>query len=341
MNDKTINVLITTRFSDEILERFKAVSPNIKIRVQPAEKEKDIPNRAWQQADVLYTTFFLPPATIKSNITWVHSHFAGIDHLLEDPFVKAHPDIVLTNSSGIHVAKIGEYAVGMILALGHRIPAMLHHQANNEWPRNRFSIFMAQELNKSTVGILGYGRLGREVARLCKAFGATVLATKRDIRQPDSTKYTLPGKGDPEGEIADRLYPTEATAFMLKECDFVVITLPLTEKTRYSFGAEMLEAMKPTAFLVNVGRGEIVQEDALLAALQNERIAGAAFDVFAAEPLPPDHPLWQAPNLIISPHISGNMRDYKEKAAAVFEENLRRFIEKRSLMNVVNRELGY
>jgi phosphoglycerate dehydrogenase-like enzyme len=128
---------------------------------------------------------------------------------------------------------------------------------------------------------------------------------------------------------------------MVKDCDFVVITLPLTETTRNSVGRHIFEAMKPTAFLINVGRGGIVDEEALLAALQDKQIAGAAFDVFAEEPLPPEHPLWKAPNLIISPHIAGNMPGYDEKAALVFEENLRRYLEKRPLLNLVDRTRGY
>ncbi len=337
----TINVLITIKFHDDILDRFRAVSPQIKLRVHPADKAKDVPNKAWQQAEVLYTTNLLPPTTLNTDIKWVHSFFAGVDLLLNDPLTTANPDLIITTSSGIHVTKIGEYVVGMILALGHRIPTMIQHQTQSNWSEDRFSIFLAQELSKSTVGILGYGRIGREVARLCRAFGATVLATKRDVKHPIDDRYTLPGTGDPEGEICDRLYPPEATAFMIKECDFVVLTLPLTKQTRHSFDQRLFDAMKPTAFLINVGRGGIVDEAALLTALQAGRIAGAAFDVFEDEPLPSDHPLWKAPNMVISPHISGNMRDYHQKAAAVFEENLKRYVENRPLMNIVNRKLGY
>ncbi len=338
---ESINVLITHKLSDDVLHSFRAVSPSIKLRVHPAEKAKDIPHRVWAQADVVYTTWWLPPATLETPIKWIHSHFAGIDHLLEDPFIKANPDIIITTSSGIHVSKIGEYVLGMILALGHRLPTMLEHQARGEWSSERYRIFMPQELSKSTVGIMGYGRLGREISRLCKCFGATVLATKRNVMHPEDDDYTLPGTGDPDCEQVDRLYPPEATGFMLKECDFVIITLPLTASTRNFFGKDLIEAMKPSAYLINVGRGAIVDEVALLEALQNERIAGAAFDVFAEEPLPSDHPLWKAPNTIISPHISGNMHDYREKAGVVFEENLRRYVEGQTLMNVVSREQGY
>lgn len=336
-----LEVLVTPKLDESTLDRLRQISPQVKLRVHVADKGKDVPSRAWGNVDVLFTGSALPPSSTKTNIRWIHSLFAGVDAILEDPFIKANPDIIITNSSGIHVSNIGEYALGMILTLGHRFPRMAQAQTRVEWSEERFKLFMPQELSKSTVGIMGYGRIGREIARLCKAFGATVLATKRNVKKPIDGRYTLAGTGDANGEMYDRLYPPEASGFMIKECDFVVITLPITDRTRMSFGKALFAAMKPSAYLINVGRGGIVDENELLAALQEGRIAGAAFDVFAAEPLPHDHPLWKAPNMIITPHIAGNMADYREKATEVFEENLRRYLEKQPLQNIVSRELGY
>lgn len=338
---EAIQVLSTVKLDDETIERLQALSPALKIKVYPEDKTKEVPSKAWEQADIVFTASHLPPATVKTPIKWIHSLYAGVDHMLQDPFIVANPDIIITSSSGIHVSKIGELAVAFILALGHSIPLMLKHQATATWSEERHTIFMPRELSKSTVGILGYGRLGREIARLCKAFGATILATKRDLMKPANHGYTLPDTGDPEGELFDRLYPSEATAFMVKDCDFVVITLPLTEGTRGLFGQRMFDAMKRTAYLINLGRGGVVDEQALLAALQNGKLAGAAFDVFAQEPLPAESPLWKAPNMIISPHIGGLMPDYREKSTVIFEENLKLFLEKKPLMNVVDRAQGY
>jgi phosphoglycerate dehydrogenase-like enzyme len=128
---------------------------------------------------------------------------------------------------------------------------------------------------------------------------------------------------------------------MVRECDFVVLTVPLTESTRHMVGAEVFEAMKPTAYLINVSRGGVVDEAALLKALHTGRIAGAGMDVFAAEPLPEDSPLWKEPNLVISPHISGNTWDYDDKAVQVFITNLRRYIARKDLLNLVDRTRGY
>ncbi len=341
---KTIEVVVTLgtmHLNEAIQDQIRAVSPAIKLRVYEAEKEKDIPNKAWVNADVIFTGAFLPPTTINTDVKWIHSIFSGVENLLQDPFLEANPQIILTNSSGLHSAKIGEYVVGMILALGHRLPLMMQHQTHQDWSDKRYSLFLAQELSRSTVGILGYGRIGREIARLCKAFGATVLATKRDVMHPIDERYNIEGRGDPSAEQVDRLYPPEATGFMIKVCDFVVVTLPLTEQTRGFFGARLMEMMKPTAFLINVGRGGIVDETALAEAMINGQIGGAAFDVFEHEPLPVDSPLWKAPNMIISPHISGNMANYAERAADIFLENLHRYFEGQPLLNIVDRKQGY
>lgn len=337
-----IHILLTIKFDNDTLDRFRAISPDIKLRIHPAEKIKDVPNKAWEQAEILYTTRFLPPAKVKTdNLKWIHCHSAGVNHILHDPFLEANPHLKITTSSGIHVSTIGEYVLGMILAFGHRIPRMIEHKQRSEWAEDRYKLFLPQGLRDSVVGILGYGHIGREVARLCRSFGATVLATKRDVKNPIDHNYTLPGTGDPDGEMFDRLYPSEATGFMVKDCDFVVVTLPLTDATRNQINEEILAVMKPSAYLINIGRGGVVDEGALLAALEEGGIAGAAFDVFEEEPLPSESPLWKAPNLIISPHISGNMRDYNAKAATLFEENLMRYVAKQPLLNLVDRAKGY
>ena len=336
-----LHVLITVKLPDSILEPLQNISPQIRLHVHPAKQGGEVPAKLWKDAEILYTSGALPTPKTETPLKWIQTHFAGVDGLLPQPYFESNPDVFLTTTSGIHATQMGEYVLGMILALGHRVPTMIKYQAKAEWSDKRYSLFLPQELRNSTVGILGYGSLGREVARLCKTFGAEVLATKFNVRQTTDEGYTLEGTGDPQGELFDRLYPPQATAFMVKDCDFVVITLPLTEATRGCVDEQVISAMKPTAFLINVGRGGLVDETALLTALQEGQIAGAAFDVFAEEPLSPESPLWKAPNLIISPHISGNTTTYDEKAVRVFEENLRRYIEKRPLLNVVDRAKGY
>ena len=341
MAEDTVHVVLTVKFDKETLARFEAISPRVKIHSHPAKQIGDVPNRVLKNAEVFYTVGVLPPAGTETPIKWVQCHFAGVDGLLKSPFMVENPEITVTSTRGIHASNIGEYVMGMIISLGHRVPAMGGDQREKIWSEERFKRFLPTELRHSTVGILGYGAIGREVARLCKAFGAQVLATKRDLKVQEQAGYIQEGTGDPEGAYFDRLYPPQATRFMVKDCDFVVITLPYTDETANSFNADVIEAMKPGSFLINVGRGGIVDEDALVAALESGKIAGAAMDVFATEPLPANHPLWTAPNFILTPHIAGNTADYNDKAAEVFEDNLRRYLEGRPLQNVVNRADGY
>jgi phosphoglycerate dehydrogenase-like enzyme len=341
MPEDIVHVLITTKFSKEHITRFEAISPRLKFYVHPARHLSEVPNKLWKIVEVLYTTHILPPAGSETQLKWVQSHFAGVDALTNHPFMAENPDIVITSTRGIHATNIGEYVLGAMIMLGHHFPAIIRDQQHEEWREDRHERYLPKEIRNSTVGILGYGSIGREVARLAKMLGATVLATKRNLKRLEHDAFHVEGTGDPEGEIFDRLYPPEATRSLLKECDFVVVTLPLTDSTRNLLDSTMFEVMKPTAYLINVSRGGIVNEDALFIALQEAQIAGALMDVFAIEPLPPHHPLWSAHNLIVSPHIAGSTSDYNDKAAAVFEENLRRYLEDKPLKNVVDRKLGY
>jgi phosphoglycerate dehydrogenase-like enzyme len=227
------------------------------------------------------------------------------------------------------------------LALGHRLPDLIVHQKRSEWPKDRWERFSPLELRGSTVGIVGYGSVGRQVAHLMHEFGVTLLATKRDVLHPADTGYIPEGMGDPEGDFIYRLYPPQALGSMLKECDFVIITVPLTAETRNLIGAKELSMCKPSAFLIDVSRGGVVDHSALYAALRDQKIAGAALDVFPEEPLPSDNPLWKMPNVILTPHISGNTPLYDDRAVAFFAENLHRYLAGLSLYNRVDITRGY
>ncbi len=187
---------------------------------------------------------------------------------------------------------------------------------------------------------MGYGSIGRQVARLCRAFGIRVLAMQRGSDHRDQG-FQFPGVGDPEGTLPERYYQPDQLHELLGECDYVVIGVPLTAQTRHLFDEAALAAMKRSAFLINIARGEVCDEVALLSALQGRHIAGAALDVFGQEPLPSESPFWQLPNVFVSPHISGLTPQYDERAAAIFKENLRRYLTGATLYNVVDRQRGY
>jgi phosphoglycerate dehydrogenase-like enzyme len=339
--DAPLRVLVTVYFTEDLIARLGAVSPRYEILHRPTRLASDIAADTWAKADILYLAHVLPEGPLPS-LKWVQSHYAGVDNLLYAPFLKDKTEVVITSTVGIHATNIAEYVLGMFLRFGHKMPQMMKAQAAREWSEERFERFLPLELRGSTVGIVGYGAIGREIARLVRAFGGRVLACKRDAKTPEEGEvFRLEGTGDPDGQYFERLYPPQALATMVKDCHFVVITTPLTPATRGLYSRKVFEAMKDGSYLVNVGRGGVVDEVALLEALRSGKLAGAAFDVFEQEPLPPDHPLWTAPNLIITPHICGNHRDYSAKAAQVFEENLRRYIEGKPLLNRVNREAGY
>lgn len=331
------HVLVTASFPERLLDKIRSVSPDVELeQLKVADKW---PDERTTPAEVIYAMGVLPRPEQAPNLRWVQTHWAGVDHLRDHPVWDS--DILLTNASGIHAPNIGQYTMAQILAWANRVPRWLKYQRQAEWPSGRWEKFLPDELRGKTLGIAGYGSIGREVARLAKCFGMRILATKRDARQVEDADYTLTNTGDPAGTLASRIYPGEATRSMVSECDYVVITLPLTEKTRHLFDEEMFKAMKPDAFLVNVGRGEIVKESDLIRALRKGWIAGAGLDVFEQEPLPPDSPLWKMENVIISPHVSGFTGAYDERATDLFAENLRRYLTGQPLLNVVNREAGY
>ena len=169
-----------------------------------------------------------------------------------------------------------------------------------------------------------------------------ILAVKHDLRRLEETNtFLVPETGDPTGDIPDRIYPPEALHSFLKECDFVVLTVPLTPQTHHLIDAAALKAMKSDAVLINVARGDVIDQQALIDALQQQQIRGAALDVFTPEPLPPDNPIWTLPNIIQSPHIAGLTPHYFERTTELFAENLRRFISGEPLLNQVERTKGY
>jgi phosphoglycerate dehydrogenase-like enzyme len=273
------------------------------------------------------------------NLRWVQGHWAGVDKLVGTPLWES--DVMITSASGVHAPNMAQYAMTQILAWAHRVPRWFRFQREGRWPSRKWDTFMPDELRGRTLGILGYGSIGREVARLAKAFGMTILVTKRDAKHTEDIGYNVPGYGDPGGVLPQRIYPPEATRSMVAECDYVVVTLPLTPRTRHLFDESLLREMKPTSFLVNVGRGELINENDLVKALNKGWIAGAGLDVFETEPLPENSPLWQMEKVIMTPHISGITAHYDDRAADLFATNLRRYLAGEPLLNLVKRSEGY
>jgi phosphoglycerate dehydrogenase-like enzyme len=339
-NPTPIDVLITIPFPELLVEQLQGVSPRLRITVRPARRPEDIPADLWNRTEILLTEWVLPEPELVQKLHWLQLYFAGIDFALNSPLLK-NQELIVTTLSGAAAPQVAEYTMLMMLTLGHHFTDLLANQAKAEWPRDRWERFAPHELRGSTVGILGYGSIGRELTRLLQPYNVTVLAAKRDVMHPQDLGYTPDGLGDPHGLLFRRLYPIQAVLSLIKSCDFIVIALPLTETTRNLIDKEAFETMKPGAFLIDLSRGGIVNHEAMLQALQERRLAGATLDVFPEEPLPSTSPLWKLPNVIVTPHIAGASTLYRERAAAMFAENLRRYVEGEPLLNRFDSSRGY
>lgn len=335
----SVNLLVTMQFPEDLLDRILALSSEINLNYAPLKQDEPLPENTITETEVLYTWSVLPTPEQAPNLRWVQLHSAGIDHFEGHPLLDC--DLSFTTASGIHAVPMAEYVMASILAWAHRVPRILAYQRDGVWPGRRWEKFVPQELRRATLGIVGYGSIGREVARLAKTFGMQVLATKRDPRHVRDEGYRLSGTGDREGELPDRIYPSAATRSMLPECDYLVLCAPLTAETHHLIDRESLKTMKPSAYLVNVSRGALIDEVALAEALEKGWLAGAGLDVYEQEPLPAESPLWQMENVILSPHVAGFTPKYDRRAIDLFVINLRRYLDKQPLLNLVDKELGY
>jgi len=286
-------------------------------------------------------TFRVPNdiVTRARGLKWIQLLSAGADHVLGGP-LKGAP-ISITTASGIHATPIAEYTIASMLAFAHRIHLAIRAQVRHEWMRSGAFLAGVDDIRGQTLGIVGYGSIGRETARLAAAFGMKVIALKRDPFDRVDAGWSPAGLGDPEGKIPARYFGPNEREAILRESDYVSVTLPLTEHTRKFIGEREFAAMKPGAYLVNIGRGEVIDESAMAAALKSGKVGGAGLDVFEHEPLEASSPLWDLENVILTPHISGANRGYMDKACELFAANLQRFRENQPLLNLVDPALGY
>jgi phosphoglycerate dehydrogenase-like enzyme len=271
----------------------------------------------------------VPVKTIRDaapRLKWIQLTSAGADRMLNSGFVEQ--GITVTTVSGLHATPIGEFIIGAMLQWAKGAPRTMRAQLRHEWTR-----FAPTELYGKTVGIVGIGHIGAEAARLAKAFGCRVIATRRSATAAETADHA--------GAPADEILPSSELPRLLAESDYVVLCVPLTNDTRGLIGEKELRLMKPSACIVNIARGPVIVEDALVAALREGVIAGAALDVFEHEPLPAESPLWDMENVIITPHISGGTEIYNQRAAAIFADNLRRYLSGEALRNVVDPARGY
>jgi phosphoglycerate dehydrogenase-like enzyme len=254
-------------------------------------------------------------------LRWVHTFSAGVDRHV--PEMARYDRVLLTNNTGAYDVPISEHVIAMIFAAAKRVPEHLAAQARHEWQRE----MPHAEVRGATLVILGMGSIGSELARLAGAVGMRVIGVRRDASRP------APG--------AERIVAPARFVEVAREADYLAVTAALTPQTRGMVSAEILRALKPTAWVINIARGPIVDEAALATALQEKRIGGAALDVFETEPLPAESLLWSLDNAILTPHVSNSSPRVRERSLALVAENVRRFKAGEPLLNLVDRAVGY
>ena len=297
-------------------EYKKALLPKFpEVSIHSAQKEEEIGDFI-EKADILLVIRISDELIKKaSKLKWIQALTTGVDYIINLPSLKK--EVMVTSTRGMHGPQVSEMAFLLMLALNRKFPEVVRNQDKAIWER-----WPGRLLWKKKVGILGVGVIGEEIARKCKAFGMEVFGIDIVRRKVESV---------------DIFYGPEDIINVAKEVDYFITVAPFTPQTEKMVDSKVLSAMKPTAFLLNLGRGEIVDEDALIQALNSGKIAGAGLDTYCQEPLPKDHPFWGMKNVIVSPHVAGMSDIYVEQAVSIFEENLRRFLkgERRNLINVV------
>jgi len=256
-------------------------------------------------------------------LRWIHSRSVGLERTLFPELIAS--DVTLTNGRGVFSASLGEFALAAILYFAKDLRRMIRSQQSGLWEP-----FDVTQVSGQTVGIVGYGDIGRAVAARARAVGMHVLALRRHV----------PAKSEPD-PFVDQLYGQQERTEMIRRSDYLIVAAPLNDETRGLIGAAEFSVMKETAVVINLGRGPVIEEGAMIKALTEQRIKGAALDVFDEEPLPPGHPFYKMENVLLSPHCADHTSDWLDNAMRFFLEQFRRFLRGEPLLHVVNKKLGY
>jgi phosphoglycerate dehydrogenase-like enzyme len=316
------------RLSEADAARVRAAAPDMRVVVT---EERAAIEDLLDEVEIAAGWFPHDLIAQAHNLRWLQQWGAGVDWLLRQPEA-AQLDFVLTNASGVHAIPISEQIMAYLLAFARQLPAAVRAQERRVWQKTRRDDVF--ELAGKTMLLIGVGAIGERTAAIASALGVRVLGIRRN---PDR------GRGDPARGVpgVSAMYAPERLLDLLPEADFVVLTAPLSRATRGMIGERELRAMKDSAYLVNIGRGGTIDEQALIRALREGWIAGAGLDVFAQEPLPESSPLWAMENVIITAHYAGMTPHYDERALAIFLDNLRRYWAGEPLRNVVDKAEGY
>lgn len=338
---RTINVLCTYPLDGTQRGRIEAAAPGLRVTHRRVDDQDRFDELVDDRLEVLLSDRAPSDLTAVGSLRWIQYSGAGVD----PPLTARAPwdrGIVVTTANGANALPIGEYVLAAILRVAQQAERRSEHQRQHRWrwdeERKRL---LGRSLRGATLVLVGYGSIGREVARLASAFGMRIIAVKSRPEVRRHGRWCVPGTGDPEGELPTAIVGTDELEHAVAQADYIVASVPSTDETRELFGARILRAAPSTAWLVNVGRGDLFDEHELVAALRARELAGATLDVTAVEPLPADSPLWDLSNVIITPHVAGSTADTWEALTHLFVENLRRYAAGEPLLNVYRPELQY
>ncbi|MEH7225167.1 D-2-hydroxyacid dehydrogenase [Bacillus sp. JJ1566] len=315
-------LVITQNIEEAHLEQIKAIVPNWEI---VAGRDSSVWLEHLQDAEVIVgwkKEIAEHCVHADSKLRWLQSWSAGVNSMPLDEMEKKN--ILLTSANGVHAFPISETIFALMLGLTRKIHTYVRNQQEKKWHHSDMKL----EIHEKTIGIMGVGHIGKETAKIAKAFGMKVLGVRHSGREED---------------FVDEMFTTDQLSDVLPRCDYVVVTLPLTNETRHLFGANEFKQMKPSAFFINIGRGEIVVEDELIESLRTGEIAGAGLDVFTKEPLAETSPLWEFENVIVTPHTSGSTEHYTKRVIEdILIPNLKSYAQGGVLLkNVVDYKKGY
>lgn len=339
-----IEILSARLLTDRQLAMLTSATPRAHIVQVAGTTNAEIEQALTPDIEVLFCGRGNFSIAAAAGLKWVQAENAGVDHF-HGSEIWGSP-VTLTSANGAHTPHMPEFVLSVMLSHAYKLPLSREFQQRQVWGGGEHRVgFTPRELRGQTVGIVGYGAIGREIARLATALGMRVLATKRTETSPTTYDgYAAPGTGDPEGALPDAYFVLDTPGQLqqlLSQSDIVILLVPMTTDTRHLIGASELVQMKRDALLINIGRGGLIDQQALMDAMNDNMIGGAVLDVTDPEPLPGDHPLWHTPNVLITPHVAGLSTHYNDNVVRVFAKNLRRYANGEALVNVVRRELGY
>ncbi len=341
----TVKVMIATPLEEELVRKIEGTDARLEVlydstllppprypsdhKGDPSFRRDAAGERRWEEmlegAEVLFGIPGDSPEMLREvvrrapRVEWIQATSAGAGEQVRVAGLSPEEldRVIVTTSSGIHAGPLAEFCLFGLLAFNKGLPRLLRDKQEKRWDH-----YPTRELKGTTILIVGLGNIGLEVARLARSFGMRTIGLKR---RPDA-----------ELPHVEELHPSEDLKELVPRADAVVVTLPLTERTEGMVDREAISLMKPGCVFVNVGRGGVVDEEALIESLESRRIAGAALDVFATEPLPPESPLWDLPNVLISPHTAALAESENERIVELFQKNLRLYLEKQPLVNRVD-----